>query len=156
MTDAVHIRPARHEDFDCLVSLLGELFSIEEDFVVDEARQRRGLAMMPNNGRGRIIIAERSQAENAPGPVIGLCTGQITVSTAEGGPAVLIEDVVVSKDWRGRGLGPKLMNGITDWARENEATRLQLQADTENTPALGLYERLGWEPTQLTCLRSRL
>lgn len=155
MIDAVRIRPARYEDLDCLVSLLGELFSIEEDFVVDEARQRRGLSMMLNNGRGRIIIAERSQA-NAPGDVVGMCSGQITVSTAEGGPAVLIEDVVVSKDWRGRGIGSKLMEGIADWARQNEATRLQLLADTENAPALGFYEHLGWETTQLICMRNRL
>lgn len=151
MSKAVTIRPARIDDLPGLVNLLETLFSIEEDFVIDAAKQRRGLEMMLNNGRGRILAAC-----SADGTVVGLCSGQLTVSTAEGGPAILIEDVVVQEDWRGLGIGGRLMDSIADWAKENEATRLQLLADVKNGPALSFYEHLGWEKTQLICLRNRL
>lgn len=151
MPEAVVIRPACVEDLEGLVDLLSTLFSIEEDFVVDRTRQRRGLEMMLNNGRGRILAAE-----SADGTVVGMCSGQLTISTAEGGPAVLIEDVIVREDWRGQGIGARLMGGISDWARENEAGRLQLLADLDNEPALNFYGHLGWERTQLICLRNRL
>ncbi|WP_319471336.1 GNAT family N-acetyltransferase [uncultured Pseudodesulfovibrio sp.] len=151
MPKAVTIRPARHSDIDSLVLLLGELFSIEEDFVVEGERQRRGLEMLLNQGRGRILTAV-----SADGTVVGMCTGQLTVSTAEGGPAVLIEDVIVREDWRGHGVGAQLMDSITAWARDNEATRIQLLADRNNQPALQFYKYLGWEPTQLICQRKRL
>jgi len=151
MSDAIIVRPARTEDLDGLVCLLETLFSIEDDFVIDTDKQRRGLEMMLNNGRGRILIAE-----TANGTVVGMCSGQLTVSTAEGGPAVLIEDVVVHEEWRGQGIGAQLMDGITTWARGNEAGRLQLLADVENIPALDFYKHLGWQPTQLICLRNRL
>lgn len=157
MSEAVIVRPATYEDMECLVGLLETLFSIEEDFVSDEARQRRGLEMMLNNGRGRVIVAYAPGPTNAvDGTVVGMCSGQLTISTAEGGPAVLIEDVVVHRDWRGQGIGAKLMAGIAAWAREHKASRLQLLADVGNTHALDFYAQLGWENTQLICLRNRL
>ncbi len=150
MSDAVIVRPATSEDICELTSLLETLFSIEEDFEIDAALQRRGLEMMLNNGRGCILTACTSD-----GTVVGMCSGQLTISTAEGGPAVLIEDVVVHEDWRGLGIGAKLMDGISAWAKDNEATRLQLLADKQNTRAIDFYKHLGWQPTQLICLRNR-
>lgn len=157
MPEAIVIRPAVIEDIESLICLLETLFSVEEDFAIDRTRQRRGLEMMLNNGRGRVIVAETSPtAEAADGTVVGMCSGQLTISTAEGGPAVLIEDVVVLEDWRGQGIGERLMAGITAWARENEAARLQLLADRDNVPALDFYKYLGWQQTSLICLRNRL
>jgi len=151
MPEVAPVRPACREDLLGLVGLLESLFSIEEDFVVDADKQRRGLELMLNNGRGCILVAE-----SADRTVVGMCSGQLTVSTAEGGPAVLIEDMVVREDWRGQGIGARLMDGISVWAAENEAVRLQLLADRKNLPALEFYKHLGWEQTQLICLRNRL
>jgi ribosomal protein S18 acetylase RimI-like enzyme len=92
-------RKARHEDVDQLVTLLRLLFSIEEDFSFDEVKQRRGLVMLLHSDRGCILVAE------AVGRVIGMCTGQLVVSTAEGGPAVVVEDMVVDPAHRRRGVG---------------------------------------------------
>lgn len=150
MPEAVVIRPAVREDLHPLVALLEALFSIEEDFAANSARQLRGLELMLDNDRGRILVAE------ADGSVVGMSTGQLTISTAEGGPAVLVEDVVVREDRRGQGIGLKLMEGMYDWAWEHGAGRLQLLADEENGPALEFYKRLGWERTKLICLRNRL
>ncbi len=147
---AVSIRPAEPADLDSLISLLAVLFSIEQDFVFDESRQRRGLAMMLENERARVLIAE------AEGQVVGMCTGQFLVSTAEGGLSLLVEDVVVDEQWRGRGIGRLLMAAISDWARANKVSRLQLLADRNNVPALDFYRILGWQTTELICLRSSL
>jgi len=151
MPEAVVIRPAMLEDLDGLVGLLSALFSLEDDFVADEERQRSGLEMMLNNGRGRILTACA-----ADGTVVGMCSGQLTISTAEGGPAVLVEDVVVHQDWRGQGIGARLLDEISKWAEENKAGRLQLLADRGNRPAIDFYTHLGWHETNLICLRNRL
>ncbi|BDQ33435.1 GNAT family N-acetyltransferase [Pseudodesulfovibrio portus] len=151
MPEAVIIRSATAADIEGLVDLLEDLFSIEEDFDVDRDNQRRGLEMMLNNGRGCILAAQA-----ADGTVVGMCSGQLTISTAEGGPAVLIEDVVVREDRRGQGIGARLLEDLARWAADNEAGRLQLLADSGNGPALGFYEHLGFERTRLICLRNRL
>jgi len=146
----VKIRTAGPADLDSLVSLLAVLFSIEEDFVFDEPRQRRGLVLMLKNERGCVLVAE------AEGQVIGMCSGQLLVSTAEGGLSLLVEDVVVDEQWRGRGVGRLLIAAISDWSRANKVSRLQLLADCNNVPALDFYRSLGWHTTDLICLRTSL
>jgi GNAT superfamily N-acetyltransferase len=146
------IRHARYEDLDALVNLLGELFSIEADFKVDEVRQRRGLKLFLDGcGKHRCILVAEDK-----GRVIGLCTAQMLISTAEGGPAALVEDMVVAGPWRRKGVGRALMEEIQSWARRRGATRLQLLADRTNDDALAFYTGIGWLPTQLICLRRRV
>ena len=151
MTDVrVNIRIAGPADLASLVSLLALLFSIEEDFVFDEPRQRRGLALMLANERGCVLVAEDA------GRVIGMCSGQLLVSTAEGSLSLLVEDVVVDEHWRGRSVGRMLLAAISDRARANKVSRLQLLADRNNIPALDFYRSLGWQTTELICVRTFL
>lgn len=144
----VKIRSAQPADLAGLVSLLSALFAIEEDFVFDEPRQLRGLSLLLADERGCVLVAE------AQGRVIGMCTGQLLVSTAEGGLSLLVEDVVVYEQWRGRGVGRLLLEAISDWAKANQVSRLQLLADRNNIPALDFYRSLGWQTTELICLRT--
>lgn len=144
------LRKARHQDLDELTALLRLLFSIEEDFSFNEEKQRQGLSMMLDNDRGCVLVAEEA------GQVVGMCTGQLVISTAEGGLAVLVEDMVVNFAHRGRGTGRALLRALADWALGRGATRMQLLADKNNPPALAFYERLGWRMTSLICLRRYL
>lgn len=141
------IRPARAGDIEVMVSLLRLLFTIEEDFEVDEERQRQGLALMLDNRQGLLLVAEFE------GQVVGMCSGQIVISTAEGGPALLIEDVIVREGFRGHGIGRLLVDALGEWAAAQGAFRLQLLADRNNHDALDFYARLGWQTTGLICLR---
>ena len=131
MPEAVVIRPATRADLHGLVSLLGSVSSLREDPAAGDG-QRRDLELMLKNGRGRILIA--SVADKT---VVGLCSGRLTIQEAEGGPAVLIEDVVVREDWRGQGLGELLIHRLTEWARADSAGRLMLLADPDAAPAHG-------------------
>lgn len=144
---SILVRPAHRADLEHLVALLENLFSIEEDFTFNDQKQRRGLQIMLANELGCILVAE------AAGRVVGMCSGQLTVSTAEGGAALLVEDVVVAEDFRGRGVGTSLMEGLAEWGRARGVSRLQLLADRNNTDALAFYTKLGWQTTALVCLR---
>lgn len=141
------VRPAVPADIEFMVSLLRLLFSIEEDFQANEERQRQGLALMLDNPRGIILVAEVDDQ------VIGMCSGQLLISTAEGGPALLMEDVIVTEEFRGCGVGRLLVSAMGEWAATQGACRLQLLADRKNNDALVFYARLGWQATGLICLR---
>lgn len=141
------IRPATPADVEALVSLLQLLFLLETDFTAAPDRQRRGLRLLLDDPRALLLVAQ------AEGRVVGMCSGQLLLSTAEGGYSALVEDVIVLPAWRGQGLGRALLAAVGDWARSRAATRLQLLADRGNYPALAFYERMGWEGTELICRR---
>ena len=102
---------------------------------------------MLENRLGCVLVAEDA------GKVVGMCTGQLVVSTAEGGPSVLVEDMVIDPAFQGQGLGRALLDAMLQWAGTQGATRLQLLADKNNQAALDFYEHLGWRSTSLVCLR---
>ena len=141
------VRPADPADLEELVLLLGQLFALETDFDYNPAKQRRGLQLLMANPGALVLVAERQ------GRVVGMCTGQLLVSTAEGGCSVLVEDVVVLPAWQGQGIGSALLAALGDWAQDQGATRLQLLADRANTPAFAFYRHLGRQTTELVCLR---
>ena len=147
----VTIRTARPEDIPCMADLLVELFSIETDFTPDVEKQVRGLSALVAGPQGRacVLVAEQG------GMIAGMATVQTQISTAEGGRVGLVEDVVVHRDFRGRGIGTRLIEAVVDWARSHGLTRLQLLADRDNHRALDLYASRGWDSTCLICLRCR-
>ena len=144
------VRTARTEDLPALVSLLAELFALEPDFAVDPARQRRGLELLLEDRlRRTVIVAE------AGGTILGMVTGQLVVSTAEGAASVWVEDMVVTERARRGGVGKRLLRAVEEWGKARGATRLSLLADRENAAALAFYAARGWSGTRMVCLRRR-
>lgn len=151
MTDSlqdIHIRPAQNSDIEAMVLLLENLFLLEKDFSFDSSRQRSGLTQILDRDHCVLLVAEKS------GQVIGMCSGQTVISTAEGGASLLVEDVVVTKEHQRKGIGKRLLLSIKTWAEDHSISRLQLLADHTNTPALQFYEQQGWQTTRLICLRT--
>lgn len=141
------IRPATDNDLPSLLLLLKQLFSIEKDFLFDAEKQIKGLELLLQKENGQIMVAE------GDGRVVGMATGQLLVSTAEGNLTLLVEDVVVAPSHQGYGIGPALLRAVGDWGRSFGAVRMQLLADLENSQALNFYRKEKWQITQLICLR---
>jgi ribosomal protein S18 acetylase RimI-like enzyme len=148
----ITIRPACSEDIPHLCDLLSDLFARETDFEPDLSKQTRGLNLLVNDqsGRSLVLVAVFSNE------IIGMCIVQIVVSTAEGGPVGLVEDVIVRADCRGRGIGARLLTEAIVWSKTRKLSRLQLLADRDNGPALAFYFTCHWSPTSLICLRKHL
>lgn len=143
------IRTAKSSDIAQLAELLKELFTIETDFVFDREKQTGGLNLLLTSAKDCILVAE-SLDENK---VLGMCTVQTLISTAEGGPVGLLEDLIVAADYRYQGIGAKLLAEAVYWAECQGLKRLQLLADKNNRYALNFYQNQGWQSTQLVCLK---
>jgi len=141
------IRQANITDINFLIALLKELFEIEEDFIFNEDKQRRGLELLLASDNDYIMVAEHGSE------VIAMCTVLAIISTAEGGYVGLIEDLVVQKAYACKGIGRKLLSAVELWAKEQGLTRLQLLADRNNQHALTFYDKMDWQKTQLIGLR---
>ena len=149
------IRRARQEDIPALLGLLKLLFSIEKDFVFNADKQAQGLRLLLAESKAAVVlVAEAEQGEG--GEVIGFCTGQLLISTAQGGPSALVEDVTVTPAWQGKGIGKRILAAAEAWAINQGASRIQLLADRSNVPALVFYQKTGFQTTAMMCLRKML
>ena len=150
MTNASQENPfnidiAKLEDIPALVELLATLFSIEADFKPDVAKQIKGLRMLILSPETGVIKVARDN----DGLAIGMVSAQLVISTAQGAPSAWVEDMIIDEKYRGIGLGKALLNDTLAWAKQKGASRAQLLVDIKNEPALGYYQHLGWETTQL-------
>jgi len=141
------IRSAQKTDIPELTPLLKQLFSIESDFSFDSEKQANALEFLLGSESAVIMVAEKQRS------VIGMTIAQLIISTAEGGRAILVEDVVVDPVYRKQGIGAELLQAVGSWGHAKGATRMQLLADISNKPALAFYDNSGWRKTQLVCLR---
>lgn len=136
---------ANLDDIPALVDLLAALFSIEADFKPDSEKQIQGLRLLINSPATGVIKIARDKNHLA----IGMVSAQLVISTAQGAPSAWVEDMIITEQYRGQGLGRALLNEALAWAKQKGASRAQLLVDIENEPALGYYQHLGWENTQL-------
>jgi GNAT superfamily N-acetyltransferase len=144
----VEIGPASLDDLPALLELLGELFAQERDFTPDAKKQARGLRLILDDpGRGRIFVVRIN------GAAIAMANVLVTISTAEGGPVALLEDLIVAKAYRRRGIGNRLLDHALQWCRQQGLLRITLLADHDNLAALDFYALAGFSPSGMTVLR---
>lgn len=73
----------------------------------------------------------------------GLTWGVIDPSHAE---VAHVYQVWVTPDYRGDGIGRRLMEAVIAWARDNSVSYVDLGVTLADSPAMRLYRRLGFQP----------
>lgn len=150
-TVQIHVRRAIEADIASLCRLLALLFAQEPDFLPNADRQTRGLRSIINQPEtGRIFCA------TANNDIIGMVSILFTISTAEGGRAGWLEDMVVDPGWRGRGIGERLLQEAIKEARLSGCSRITLLTDNSNSAAKRFYERAGFVQSQMVPFRLSL
>ncbi|HSU87061.1 MAG TPA: GNAT family N-acetyltransferase [Chthoniobacterales bacterium] len=144
----VAIEPAISEDLDELSSLLGELFSEESDFRPDKGKQLRGLRLIfeqPN--RGRVFVLRRDRT------IVGMINLLFTISTAEGGFVILLEDMVIHKEHRGHGYGSMLLDYAIEFARQKNFRRITLLTDRPELRSQSFFRKHGFYESPMLPMR---
>lgn len=150
-SSALKVATATAKDLPSLVELLGVLFAQEADFVPDADKQRRALeAILADTRIGRIYVAREG------GRVVGMVSTLYTISTAEGGKAAWLEDMVVLPDCRGRGIGAAMLAHAVVGAREAGCLRLTLLSDEDNAQAHAVYAAEGFQFSGMRPMRLKL
>lgn len=148
MHDSLRIEPATLDDLPELVDLLIDLFTMEADFVPDREKQTRGLRLiLEEPSRGRIFVLRNDHR------IIGMINLLFTISTAEGGFVVLLEDVVIHREHRGQGYGSKLIDHAVRFAREKNFLRITLLTDRGNAQSKKFYLERGFVESDMIPLR---
>jgi ribosomal protein S18 acetylase RimI-like enzyme len=149
--DSVEIRPVTLHDLDSLVEIYlagarhhaaidPAAFRVPDRSDVADRLRRRLDASGPEHAyiaadlAGRLVGSATLDVDDVPSP------GAMTrpMRSAELGIAIL-------DDWRGRGIGHRLIAALEDWAAEHGIDRVRLNVTTTNAGAIRLYRGLGYE-----------
>ncbi len=148
MSEKVTIEPATEADLDELSELLGELFAEESDFRPNKERQLRGLRLIferPN--RGRVFVLRRDNV------IVGMINLLFTISTAEGGFVMLLEDLVIRKKYRDHGYGADLLKHAVEFARQKKFLRITLLTDRPEIRSQNFFRRHGFVDSAMMPMR---
>jgi GNAT superfamily N-acetyltransferase len=144
----LRISLAQAEDVPALCELLKILFSQEAEFTPDVEAQRRGLSrIIASPDIGAILVASDDKR------IIGVVNLLYTISTALGERVALLEDMVVSPDARGSGVGSMLLQEAITFARSSGCKRITLLTDRNNESAQRFYQQHGFAMSGMIPLR---
>ena len=141
------VRKANLDDIRVMTSLLKELYGHDGENGFEDHRHRAGLRRLIAQKDAAVLVAEMEDL------VVGMCTVQTVVATAEGTLAGLLEDMVVHDKFRGQGVGTALLGAAERWAAEHKLGHLRIITGEENAEALVFYKARGWRMTHLAGLR---
>lgn len=140
---SIVVRPAEPRDADRLVELAREVGAEEEGWLITggewrtSAEERRFLRSLRRYPHAAVFVAEDD------GRIIGRLSVSRDVHPASEHVADL--GLMVARDARRRGVGRALMEEAERWAGVVGVRKLELHVFPHNTPALALYEGLGYE-----------
>jgi GNAT superfamily N-acetyltransferase len=137
-----NVRRARPSDVERIVELCRELAEYErapEKFTMTVDQLSAALF-----GADPKVFAH--VAENDEGVVVGTAVWFLTFSTWDGVHGIYLEDLYVTPEQRGTGLGFALLVELARECVRNGYTRLQWVVLDWNTPSIEFYDKLGAKP----------
>lgn len=133
----IHIRKAKEEDVPRLLELIKELAHFENELeeveITETLLTEAGFGAAP---KYTCFVAE------VEGVVQGMALLYFRFSTWKG-VSVHLEDLIVTQDFRGKGLGTKLYQQFLQFAKDHQVKRAQWEVLSWNTPAIQFYEKTG-------------
>jgi GNAT superfamily N-acetyltransferase len=108
----------------------------------------RGIRLiLENPARGRIFVVRQN------GEILGMINLLFTISTAEGGFAMILEDLVIKRDARGMGLGRTLLQHAVTYAKEKNFRRISLLTDPREGDAQEIFRQYGFVESKMIPMR---
>ncbi|XP_053574381.1 thialysine N-epsilon-acetyltransferase isoform X2 [Bombina bombina] len=140
-----HIRPAESRDCPHIMTMIRELAEYEKitHFIklTEEALLRDGFGESP---WFHSLVAELPEKERGDtgGPFAGYALFANSYNSWTG-RTLHLEDLYVSPQYRGKGLGKELMKSVAQVALKSGCSQIHLSVLKWNTPAITLYKSLG-------------
>ena len=132
------VRPVRPDDVPAVVGLVRELAEYEK--ALDEVRltgeQLTGVLF----GDSPALYGHVAEHD---GEVVGIALWFLNFSTWRGTHGIYLEDLYVSPEHRGTGLGRELLRTLAAVCVERGYSRLEWSVLDWNTPSIEFYEKAG-------------
>jgi len=137
------VRAARRDDIPQILTLVRELAAYErEPDAVEGTAEGYAQVLFPADG-GPTAYAHVAEVD---GHVVGIAVWFLTFSTWEGRNGIHLEDLYVTEEHRGSGLGKALLRSLAEICVERGYRRLEWWVLRWNEPSIAFYDALGAEP----------
>lgn len=137
----IEIRRAVKEDCVRLLELVKELAEYErapnEVTVTLEHFTESGFG---SNPVWWAFVAETDENKNDPSRIVGFALYYIRFSTWKG-QRMYLEDIIVTQNMRGKGIGKLLMDRLLEEAKEKKLSAVVWQVLDWNEPAINFYKK---------------
>jgi GNAT superfamily N-acetyltransferase len=145
MVSDITIRPATPADEDAVLALLPQLFEAPgaDPPGYTEERGRAGIRWAIERVDSDILLAADGDG------ILGLASVYVDIESIRYGRRCWLQDLVVTKEARSRGIGRLLLDAATDWARRRRCTHLQLSSGMGRVDAHRFYRREGMSEEML-------
>jgi len=138
MTVAIEIAPISAEEFEELLPLIAAYQRFYEVEEIDEERNRAFFRRFLAPSEDGLLLGARSG-----GRLVGYACLYWHFSSLEAVETVLMNDLFVADDQRGRGVGRALIEASAKVARERGAPYLEWATAPDNKTAQRLYDSTG-------------
>lgn len=128
------LRPITDNDFEYLIALFKE-FALFEKLPEKMTNSVEQMQKEKDFIKGFVAISE-------PNEIIGYATYFFAYYTWIG-KSLYMDDLYVRNDFRGQGIGTKLINKVIEHAKEERCNKLRWQVSEWNTPAIEFYKSIG-------------
>jgi GNAT superfamily N-acetyltransferase len=142
------ITVAQANDIEELIPLLTSLFTQDIEFEPNIEKQRSGLErIIGNPNLGEILVLK------IDGKIVGMVNLLYSISTALGGKVAILEDMVISEQFRNKSFGKQLLNTAIQHAKHRNCLRITLLTDFDNDVAIRFYQKAGFQTSKMIPLR---
>ncbi|HEX7536152.1 MAG TPA: GNAT family N-acetyltransferase [Dermatophilaceae bacterium] len=137
------IRPAVPDDVPAILGLVHELAVYEKEPAAVEATEADFRSALFPQDRAPTAFGHVAVVD---GTVVGIAIWYVTFSTWLGRSGIWLEDLYVSPEHRGSGLGTAILAALAAVCAERGYGRLEWWVLKWNTPSIGFYDSLGGQP----------
>ena len=139
---SVTIRPAAPGDAEAAAALMAQLAEHASGTPADGVQDR--LCQILKEPSQAIFVAQ-----DEVGHVIGLLTVGRQQSLWHSGASALIQELVVDRAARRRGVGRALIQAAIEWARAAGCSEIGVSTELDNQDAQAFYRRTGFDESAL-------
>ena len=137
---AVFVSCATAATLDVAVRLFRAQLIEHDIFPEEEALREVTRAVVSDATRGFILLASVEQA------FVGIAYAAAHLSAEHGGIVGWLEELYVSPEWRGRGVGSSLLGEVIARAQVSSWRAVELEVVAGHERAVPLYLRHGFQP----------
>ena len=140
MAHTISILEAIEADLPAMETLLVELINtLENSEGFDPQRLRQNCRLLINRADSHLLVAKINAI------VVGLINFSLHQTATAPGMSGLIDELIVSKDYRGQGIGKQLISVAINRCRQLGCCELEVCTGKANTKAREFYKHCGFE-----------